>query len=132
METTAFLKSKKYAFDAYPSEYLQSPPENIQPVKFNLQLIREILNPLDDKHGTQDFVSKLKGEIYPKIDEFVLSALIALNQVLPTVPIDSASPDIAELERIVEHSSATKEPEQHRWVRGPCTACLQMFLMAHP
>ena len=116
MDTHAFLAAKKYAFEAYPSEYLQSPPENIQPVKFNLQLIREILNPLDDKHGTQEFVSRLKGEIYPKIDEFVLSALVVLNTVLPTVPTDNPSPDIAELEKIVEAGAAKQEPDQARWV----------------
>lgn len=116
METTVFLRSKKYAFDAYPSEYLQAPPENIQPVKFNLQLIREILNPLDDKHGIQELIARLKGEIYPRIDEFILSALVALNQVLPTVPTHSASPNVPELEALITSAAAKQDPERLQWV----------------
>lgn len=127
LETTAFLRSKKYSFDAYPSEYLQAPPENIQPVKFNLQLIREILNPLDDKHGIQELVARLKGEIYPRIDEFILSALVALNQVLPTVPTHSPAPDVAELEALV--SVAKQDAERLQWVwvlLTSCADCMQM------
>jgi hypothetical protein len=87
-----------YNPDVVPANYLEEPPNSIQVVRDNLQLIREvlllpllfyvlplrhrvrshlallllqILNPNEDKHQVQRLIKRLKSEIYPQIDRFI-------------------------------------------------------------
>ena len=52
-----------YDFDALPEDYIEQPPDDLSRIKHNLDLIKAILNPRDDKHGVKDIVTRLKVTI---------------------------------------------------------------------
>ena len=54
-ECDKFLARKGYNFNAVPDDYLEKPPTDFPAVRSNLVLIREILNPNEDKHQVSWF-----------------------------------------------------------------------------
>jgi len=83
---------KGYSKEAVPDNYTLRPPDSFPAVHSNLHLVQEIINPKEDKHHVQvrysfllvlimellinesfrhkDLMTRLKGEIYPRINAF--------------------------------------------------------------
>lgn len=80
VSVTDFLNQLGYIANAVSDDYIAQPPKSLSDVKFNLKLIREILDPKQDLHGVRNFTKKLKDEIYPRIHEFVASGRVTLSE----------------------------------------------------
>lgn len=75
-ETNYFLQKHGYDFDTVPDDYTSEPPRDLQAVKDNLELIKEMLDwGASDIYAVQPFVARLKSTIYPAIDRYIASAL---------------------------------------------------------
>ena len=73
------LEDNSYNFTAVNENYIDSPPEDLPAVRFNLNLIKKILNPSNDEFKiVQRLIEPLKLEIYPKLDEFKQKLVIIL------------------------------------------------------
>eukprot|EP01103_Thecamoeba_quadrilineata_P000270 TRINITY_DN10223_c0_g1_i1.p1 TRINITY_DN10223_c0_g1~~TRINITY_DN10223_c0_g1_i1.p1 ORF type:complete len:935 (-),score=229.64 TRINITY_DN10223_c0_g1_i1:2103-4679(-) len=81
-----FLSKKNYCFDAVPEDYIETRPESTEKVRANLKLLKEILDPRRDVHDVRKFVSQLKDEIYPKVEEYLVLAKLVLCQKLRQDP----------------------------------------------
>ncbi|KAL6041980.1 Helicase ATP-binding domain-containing protein [Balamuthia mandrillaris] len=79
-ECDKFLVRRGFNFDATAYDYIADPPSDPRAVLDNLKLIKEILNPNEDKHNVQKLIKRLKEQIYPKIDLFINNAQIVLAE----------------------------------------------------
>mmetsp|Transcript_401 Transcript_401/g.1385 ORF Transcript_401/g.1385 Transcript_401/m.1385 type:complete len:1016 (-) Transcript_401:1555-4602(-) len=76
------LMDNMYDFHAVNSDYIESPPDDIDSIRQNLELIQEILSPRVDKHGVvEKLIKPLTARIYPKLDELVeLMYIVLMDQ----------------------------------------------------
>lgn len=73
------LMDNMYDFHAVNSNYIESPPDDMESIRQNLELIQEILSPAVDKHGVvEKLIKPLTERIYPKLDELVEMMYIVL------------------------------------------------------
>lgn len=112
-ECDKFLDKRGYNNDVVPQDYLEQPPTNIQAVRDNLQLIKEILNPNEDKHQVQRLIKNLKVQIYPEIDRFISNAQIVLAEQF-NMDYDNFSLDAAEAKFNSEKSTLSAEVRE--WI----------------
>jgi len=112
-ECDKFLERRGYNHNVIPSNYLEEPPNSIQAVRDNLQLIREILNPNEDKHQVQRLIKRLKFEIYPQIDRFIGNAEIVLAEQF-NIAYENFS--LAEAEARFTAERDTLDAEVREWI----------------
>jgi hypothetical protein len=75
-----FLSALGYQREALSADYIEKPPADFVPVRRNLEVIQQCMNPKNDQHGTQRLVAGLKADIYPRIEEFVANARVTLSE----------------------------------------------------
>ena len=75
-----FLRDLGYDFFAVPIDYIQIPPQDIEPVKYNLRILTEILDKSNDVHQVLSFIKTISDEIYLNIQEFEDKAIIVLSE----------------------------------------------------
>ena len=85
------LKANKYNFTAINFDYIDSPPERLDVIHDNLEIIRRLLNPKTDDYGlVENLIAPLKKQIYPKLDEFKMKLVIVLcSQKFPTSSVET-------------------------------------------
>jgi hypothetical protein len=85
-----------------PVDYTAEAPKDLQVVRENLALVKDILDPSSDIYQVQSFVKKLQSRIYPEIDKFIGGTTVVILDTLAQ-PLDSyQSWDITRLESFFE------------------------------
>ena len=73
-----FLQNISYNFSVVRHDYIETPPENLENVRNNLIIIKDILDLKSDKYHVKSLLDTIKSIVYPKIDLFVTNAKIAI------------------------------------------------------
>jgi len=98
---------------AVPEDYIEKAPDSIADVRSNLNVIREVLDPKADKHGTHKLLESLKGEIYPRIDEFVTNARITLSEHFS---IDEKDFELKKVQALFEKERKDLDEKIEEWI----------------
>eukprot|EP01094_Clydonella_sp_ATCC50884_P024001 TRINITY_DN5905_c0_g2_i2.p1 TRINITY_DN5905_c0_g2~~TRINITY_DN5905_c0_g2_i2.p1 ORF type:complete len:1076 (-),score=407.17 TRINITY_DN5905_c0_g2_i2:1227-4454(-) len=80
--TSEFLERIGYDLDALPFDYLSEPPARPEAVQRNFQLIEQVLDNVEDKHGVKQLVHEVQNEIYPTIKQFIENAQYVISDAL--------------------------------------------------
>eukprot|EP01102_Stenamoeba_stenopodia_P006312 TRINITY_DN172_c0_g1_i1.p1 TRINITY_DN172_c0_g1~~TRINITY_DN172_c0_g1_i1.p1 ORF type:complete len:941 (+),score=160.26 TRINITY_DN172_c0_g1_i1:162-2984(+) len=78
--TDKFLQDLGFVVDALPDDYIEKPPKDMDVVKKNLEIIREVLDVKTDKHKTTELIKLLCDRIYPVIKDFVSQAQFMISE----------------------------------------------------
>lgn len=81
-QVNSFLSSLNFDFNAIPENYIDQPPESIEKVEKNCNLLRQLMDRSSgDKHQMNaKLLIPLKTEIYAKIDQYIKQAKETLEE----------------------------------------------------
>ncbi|GAM20483.1 hypothetical protein SAMD00019534_036580 [Acytostelium subglobosum LB1] len=83
-EVESFLLKRQFDFNAVPQDYMEKPPQNMAAVRFNLDLLHDILTPngggqtKSSVQFSKTVVEKLVRDVYPKIELFVVKCKLVV------------------------------------------------------
>jgi len=135
------LKSYNYDFDAVPPEYIDTPPTSLQVVRENLTIIQQLLRAFNatqkdrveptavEKEFQTDIVEllqELKSEVYPKLDDFVAKAQLALQDSFECLDIPFDHLTISSLLKLTHDEMEIKMSRSIDRVLGEITYVEQM------
>jgi len=119
-----WLESNGYDFGAVPLDYIEKPPRgnNLYTVRDNLELIEKCMAS-EDTLNVGEFMTKLKDEVYTRIDKFCSSMMIVVGDVLDEVLIPESLGEVQKnfdeglyTDQIEEASDSGKLPVE-MWIR---------------
>jgi len=111
-----FLVDRGYIADALPSDYIECPPLDINHVKRNIQLLKEVLDPNSKyKDELPPVIESLKELVYPRIDAFLHDTKAVLSSELR---FDLMDFDIDEVGELYEKHKSQLEPQICEWIAG--------------
>jgi len=113
--TDSFLTSISFDHKAVPEDYIERRPDNLEPIRANLELISAVLNKEEDKYNVMKVVNNLKEEIYGRIREFTKKARIVLSQEF-SVPLEDLTMERAAKE--FEAKRADLDDVVAKWIDG--------------
>eukprot|EP00013_Stygamoeba_regulata_P017176 CAMPEP_0177680306 /NCGR_PEP_ID=MMETSP0447-20121125/30101_1 /TAXON_ID=0 /ORGANISM="Stygamoeba regulata, Strain BSH-02190019" /LENGTH=977 /DNA_ID=CAMNT_0019189625 /DNA_START=336 /DNA_END=3269 /DNA_ORIENTATION=- len=99
-----FLEQLGYKHDAVPRDYLAKPPRNLDEVEKNLKIVTTCLDRTADVYSVQEFVKKLRAEIYVVIDDFVDKIKFLVSE-----RVGRDLEDIADYEKLLEDLKAEED-----------------------
>lgn len=112
----SFLVAHGYITDAVPEQYIESPPQDINHVTRNMQLLKEVLDPGSKyKDELMALIESLKELVYPRIDAFLHDTKAVLSSELR---FDLMEFDIDEVAALYEKHKSELEPQISDWIAG--------------
>lgn len=109
--TNEFLCRLGYSFECVPDD-IDEEPSDWEQLNKNMQLLKEILDRKEDKHGVQRLIAVLKSRVYPQIDEFVAMARFMIQDLLGL----SSARNSAELRLLMSSRSVQLNPETMSYI----------------
>merc|ERR1712100_356402 len=108
VETDDLLDSMGFHRNAVPEHYLDEPPADMNLVKQNSDLVK---NMLTDSYEIDQLIEKLKKVIYPKIDEFISDSKAIISSIIKQ---DVENMNISEIKSLIEEKIELKQTKDEK------------------
>eukprot|EP01094_Clydonella_sp_ATCC50884_P013098 TRINITY_DN2336_c0_g1_i1.p1 TRINITY_DN2336_c0_g1~~TRINITY_DN2336_c0_g1_i1.p1 ORF type:complete len:1008 (+),score=287.45 TRINITY_DN2336_c0_g1_i1:266-3289(+) len=109
----AFLDKLGYQYKAMPENYVEDAPDDLEAIRTNTRILKDVLTPGEDKFGVQTLIKRIQGMVGPKIDEFVDNGLYILSEKFGRT-IDDRT--MAEAEKELKENPDLFDPVELEWI----------------